>query len=175
MSGCRKWEHNAPRPGGTPTLCWPHMHKRWSCVLLFTLLALVLAGCSGAPASAPKAKFGPRAASGGWEAKATPAATALIPKASIEGFCRQITRGSIGPFSAPYTECARLTPEGHSEVDYLLYSPQRGLVYAPGVSRPGDVPEECATKLTGGWWEYHAADPQTLACTKGWLWIPSPA
>jgi hypothetical protein len=150
------------------------MSKRWSGGLLLTLSPLALAGCSSAPPSAPKAKSGLQPASGGWEAKATPTAAALIPKASTEGFCRQITHGSIGPFSAPYLECAQVTPEGHSEVDYRLYSPQRGLVYAPGVSRPGDVEEECATKLIGGWWEYHMADPET-GCMKGWFWTPSPA
>ena len=150
------------------------MRKRWSCGLLLTLSALALAGCRGAPASAPKAKSGLQAASGGWEAKATPTAAALIPKASTESFCRQITQGSVGPFSAPYLECAQVTPGGHSEVDYRLYNPQRGLVYAPGVTRPGYVAEECATKLIGGWWEYHMADPQT-GCMKGWIRIPSPA
>jgi hypothetical protein len=137
------------------------MRKPWSYGLLLAFVALALAGCGGAPAS--------------WEARATPTAAALLPKASIQGSCRQITKGSIGPFSAPYLECAQLTPdEEHAEVDYRLYEPQRGLVYAPGASAPREIPEECAKKLIGGWWEYHSINPQT-GCMTGWVWMPSPA
>jgi hypothetical protein len=91
-----------------------------------------------------------------WDTTATPnALTALRNLAPQHSVCKEVTRGSVGPLTAPYERCAVVGPPG-AQVEYLAgdsrNSPVRGLLYFDGSRLVGSG--QFVRHLVGNWYAF---------------------